>query len=600
MNRSLLILILAILTALTTLAANASAAQELSVEALVSDAAITAGQPLTLQVRVLGSDQAEQPDLSGLEDFDAIFQGGGQQNSQSVSIINGRVQQQVSLSYVFTWSLRPRRSGALTIPAIPVKSGDRTLMTRPLTIRVGEAREDPDVLFELALEPPSPYVGEPAMLRVTMRVRRSIEDVDLSIRGVEDLFSVPDDGFDSAMPNEQNAVMLLDSRVKVKGSREVINGLDFTTFVAERPIIPERAGSIELSGALACAVLVRRGDGFFDRGEWRRAAVPSNTLKVTVRDLPREGRPAGFNGLVGRITVAAVADPVSLNVGDPMTLRVVVAGSGPMNRVPRPDFKRILGGAGFRVPDDMASPTTSPGQVIFMQTVRPMSAEVTQVPPIEIPYFDPRSGEYAVARSGAIKLSVAPTRVVTTGDAVAAPGTTTPPQRVEDRTGGIAANIESPAVLADQRFDAAKSLRSPVVVAVVAGSPAVYAATLLITVLRRRSTRGVAARRAKLALATARAGLRAAVGVDAPAAISRAITGYVADRFNLPPEGMTPRDCHEHLKALDEERSSKLLTILERCDAARFAGLPAGEIGQLCAEAEQLLGAIDAARKGRS
>ncbi len=53
----------------------------------------------------------------------------------------------------------------------------------------------------------------------------------------------------------------------------------------------------------------------------------------------------------------------------------------------------------------------------FSQTFRALSANVTQIPPIELNYFNPRSRTYEVARTDPIPLTVHGTRVVTARDA---------------------------------------------------------------------------------------------------------------------------------------------------------------------------------------
>ncbi len=611
MKPSLFNLLALVLSAVLGLAAVARA-EGIEVDTNVSDSAVALGQGVTFQIRVNGSDSPQRPDLGNLADFEAIFEGESPQSRSSVTIINGQVHREEFHGYIYQWTLRPRRAGALTIPAFKLTIEGKEYATKPLMIRVTPPREDPDVKLAISLDPPSPYVGEPAMLRVTLYLRRTAKDVEIATKGVEDLFNVPQQGFEQPGMGEQSLELLGDS-VRAHPSRESIDGADYFVFYAERPIVARQPGEATLSATAACAVVTRQGDGFFDRGEARRASVPSNELKLTVRDLPAEGRPSNFNGLVGQFTVAATADPVNVNIGDPITLKVLVSGTGPMDRVPRPDFKRLLGGelkrdlapggakpgfssGGFRVPDDMAAPSLAKGQVTFVQTVRPLSPEVKQIPPIEIPYFDTKSGRYAVARSNPIPIAVAQTRVVTAGDAVAAGAGAVDAPTVEERKGGIAANIESPAVLADQRFDLVASLKSPMARAALAGPPALYFSAAVLVAVRRRGGANTSAKRARGALAAAGKHLERAEGAEAPAAISRAVRVYVADRFNLSAEGLTPVECEARLAPLDAAIAAEVRTVLDRCDAARFAGIPAGEVGQMRTRTGEVLQRLDALR----
>jgi hypothetical protein len=571
--------------------------EPLTAEAQVESSTVSEGQTFSFKIWVRGTDAAEQPDLSGLTDFDVDFLGGGANNRTSVVIVNGKMQQDESRAYIFNWSLTPKKAGMLTIPAIKVKAEGKVLFTLPLSIRVAPPQPDNDVRLQIALDPPSPYVGEPTMLRVKLLLKQNVEDVTITFRGVEPTFNIPEP--DPAKQNgRQQALDLLGERAPTRNAQETIDGEAYYTFSAERAILPAKPGETEIAGTIAAKIVTRRGDGFFDPGERRSVSVPSNAVKLTVRDLPTKGRPPGFNNLVGQFTVSASADPISINVGDPVTLKITVNGSGPMDRVPRPDLKRILGDR-FRVPDDAPEPERRPGQVIFTQTIRPTTAEATTIPPIELPHFDTKSGTFSVAKSSPIPLRIAGTKVITATDAVAASPSAVESPELRERAGGLEANIESPTLaLTDQRFDLAKAVRSPAVLAVAATPAAVYAGTALMVFVKRRNGANPARTRRRLALGNATRVLVGADGANATEAVARALTGYVADRFNVPQAGLTPRDCEERLKPVNEGAAAEVRALLDRCDAARFAGLSAGEASDLRSRALAVLQTLETVKGG--
>lgn len=584
---------------LAVAAANARAAEPVTVDAQVDSAAVALGQRIRLQIVVRGSDTPVQPELTSIPHCTTEFLGGGSNNSSTTIIINGRTRIEESKGYVFNWSVTPTQAGNFTIPAIPVKIGDETISTRPLTIRVSPPQEDPDLKVRIEIDPPTPYVGEPTTLRVTLLLLRNLDDVDLAFRGVEPAFSVPRLER-SSTSMRQLALNVLGEGVPAQSGSEVIEGVRYSTFVAERQIIPVRAGEGEIAATLAGGIVVRTGDGFFDAGERRRVSVPSNAAKFTVRELPAQGRPAGFNNLVGTFTISAQADPVAVNVGDPVTLRITVNGQGPMDRVPKPDLKRLLGQDNFRVPDDMASPELRTGQIVFTQTVRPVTDQIKEIPPIELPYFDTKSGRYAVAKSGAIPIRVAATRVLTATDAVAGSPDAVQAPELRERAGGIAANIESASILADQRFDLVSTARGPVVVAAVAAPPAIFLTAWAVLAARRRATVDSERSRARGALPAAR---RALEGSDTQAsAVTRAVSVYVADRFGFNAAALTASECERQLAQIDQSKAADVREILDRCDAAKYAGLPAGEVGDLKRRVMELLEALDSthARAGAS
>ena len=61
--------------------------------------------------------------------------------------------------------------------------------------------------------------------------------------------------------------------------------------------------------------------------------VTSPAQELTVRELPAEGRPADFHGAIGTFSIASDVSPAKADVGDPLTLRMRVTGSGNFDRV---------------------------------------------------------------------------------------------------------------------------------------------------------------------------------------------------------------------------------------------------------------------------
>ena len=575
------------------------------VTAQVNTQAVSMGGMIQLQIRVNGSDSNTPPVMSALEkDFDVQLLGAQPQNSSSTTIINGHMTHQEFRGIIFVYELTPKRLGELTIPAIKVNVEQSDFLTQPIKIRVTPPQEDPDVRLMIEVDKQSPYVGEPIRLRVKLALQRNIDPPTFTIPGVEGAFQVgtpEDDGSTSRVAFE-----LFRKPVQAKASRETIEGVSYSTFVAELPLVPLKAGEQIIGPAVvSCDVILRESDGFLDQGRRRTVSVPSNKLTVNVRELPSEGRPPNFSGLIGRFTLSATAEPTLVNVGDPITLHVMVNGAGPMERVPRPNLKGQLSGNGaFKVPEDMAAPTISRGQAAFIQTIRPMQPSVHEIPPIELDYFDTQAGAYATAKTNPIKITVADARVVTPADAARAPGEAAPDAdaaAIKTQAGGIAANMESVAVLADQRVDLGEVVRSPMFLGVVGAPPVLYAGTAIVLLARRRSGTDVAKRRRRGALARAKSSLQESASLpplESASAVSRAVVGFVADIGNRAEAGLTPPDCESVLAPRGAAAAKQVRELLERCDAARFAGMPPGELNELRARAISLMESLHAGAGG--
>ncbi len=93
---------LPVLIALFALLSSSATAQNASVTARVSSTDVYAGQSVLLEIDVDGSDSPSAPDLSALDaNFRIQDVGGGSRNSQSITILNGRLSRQVERGYTF-------------------------------------------------------------------------------------------------------------------------------------------------------------------------------------------------------------------------------------------------------------------------------------------------------------------------------------------------------------------------------------------------------------------------------------------------------------------------------------------------------------------
>ena len=146
----------------------------LSARANVSDTEVFTGQPFTLQISVSGSESPERPDLSGLDGFTVAFEGGSQNSSTMIQIINGRVEKNINQGYVFSYSLTPLSPGKHIIGPIRVSAKGETALTQPVSIFVKKPGHSNDFKLDLSLSENHCYVGEPVIVTVTRSEERRV------------------------------------------------------------------------------------------------------------------------------------------------------------------------------------------------------------------------------------------------------------------------------------------------------------------------------------------------------------------------------------------------------------------------------------------
>src|SRR2546425_1304314 len=102
------------------------------------------------------------------------------------------------------------------------------------------------------------------------------------------------------------------------------------------------------------------------------------------------------------------AGPTNVAAGDPIPVRVQIAGRGAIDSLNLPeqpgwhDFKTY--------PPTSKVETTDPlgvqGTKTFEQTIVPQTADIKEIPPISFSFFDPDQKAYRALRQPAVKLVV--------------------------------------------------------------------------------------------------------------------------------------------------------------------------------------------------
>jgi len=550
--------------------------------------------PFTVQVR--GTDKVEEPDLSGLRDFVVEAREGRANNSESVVIVNGRMNRTVRRGYVWSYRLHPNRAGTLTIPSLAVRAADRTLRTEPVQITVRTPAETEHFKFRIKFSKEFCYVGEPVVLTVTLYA-----DKDASLSGMR-LPVLADDAFIVADPEREMDPSRKYFRLSVNGAeaigeqgRGTLDGRAYETVTFSKVVIPKRRGLFEFAPGTAVLGEVvgyqRSRDpfgnffGFGVRGgrrpKYRKVVIPSNAARLRVAPLPAEGRPDNFAGHVGAYRILVSAKPLEVNVGDPITLTITLSGPPYLKHVRLPDLARQSGLArDFKIPKDMADGRVEGRNKIFTQTIRARHAEVTEIPPLELPYFDTAAGEYRVARSAPIPLTVRETKIVTARDAEGLESTPSG-SALEAWSKGIAHNYEDPSALQDQRYGLEHWARAPGLLALAGLPPVAYLVLLVaVTLVRRRHADPLAFRARKAHAEFSANLLRLAAGGDSDvhAAVLRALTLYLAAKLRLPSGVIGFRDVEGLLRArgVPEEDLGALEELMQTCEAGRYAGGSSG------------------------
>lgn len=575
-------------------------AADLSVRAAVEKTDVSVGEPFIFQIQVSGSENPEQPDTSVIKDFNVVFQGGQRNSSSSITIVNGQVTKEVKEGYYFSYQLTPMRAGRLTIPSIKVTAGGSSAETKPIWISVDEPTETEDFKLRLTLSSGQCYVGEPVILTVTWYIGKDVRDFSFTLPVISDAsFKFADIDVSGQQSGRAYRIPIGNGEVTGVMGRGTLEGKDFTTITFKKVLIPVRSGDITIDPAIvSCNALTgyqRQRDMFSDRffdnffdddffgsartGIYKTVVVPSNSLILKVMDLPEKGKPSDFAGHIGKFTISAEAAPVEVSVGDPITLTMRLSGPEFLENVAMPPLeKQPALTRDFKIPSEAARGEISGKIKIFTQTIRPLRADVEEIPAIELPYFDTDARSYQIARTEPIPLLVKETKVITALDAEGNVADMKVGSEVESLDKGIAFNYEDATVIENTTRDSLSSFTLLLMKGLVLGPPLIY--ILLLTGVyfyrhRNGDSNKVRSRKAYRRLASSlKAGKHAATMNDGCAIVLDALRNYLGDKLHMAGNALTFNDIKERLSArgVDKKTMDELEDLFNKCEEGRYAG----------------------------
>ena len=532
---------------------------DVAVTAAVDQAHISFGESVTLTISVNGAHSVPAPTIPKIDGLNFS----GPSLSQNFSMVNGQISQSVNLVY----QVSPTRPGEFTIPALTLSSGDKNYQTTPIKLTVGKPGAQPELqqaLFaRVRMNSQQVFVGQTAPLDVIVFARTS-----LPVRNISG-FSAEADGLSYKYSSN------------VKTGNQVINGEAFNIFLIEGAISPTRAGALTFGPSVIKVQLAvqSRGRSMIDemlgRVEVREVTVPLDAIPLEVRPVPAEGQPADFSGAIGQWNLDVDAKPTEVVVGDPITLTVKLTGTGNIDTVPPVQLKAV---ENFKVYDSTSKTTknelNTSGERVFQQVFVPKDATATQLPAVQLSYFDPLTKTYRSITRGPIPIKV---------------------------NAGVGNHLAI--VSGAQRARPSERLGQDIVYLKGAAGPVpapVFVGTVVFWILnwiplcglagalawkwrRDKLTGDVAYARRSRAARLARKNLNPAKSYEE---VQRVLQEYLGNRLNIPSSGITA--------SVVEERQlpPHVRAIFDACDAARFAGA-AQDVAALKQQVEQVIDELE-------
>ncbi len=391
-----------------------AALAESKVRGLLSAHSASVGEAVEYELIVEGGERLENEPAISVDGIEARFVG----ENRQISIINGSMTNRMTL----TWVLVPKREGKFTIPAIDVRIGGQILKTLPATLTVGageKVKEAGDFAFaKISLPKKSLYVGEV----VPMEVRLYL---DATARWeMRSMPALNGDGF-TTRPFGKHT----ERAIQLEG--KPYNLVTFNTVIT-----PGKAGKIAI-GPVPVNLVVSRPDRRRQRfdlfssgmGPAQELTVSAPVLELDVKPLPVIGRPKDFSGAVGKFEFSATGTPGRVKVGEPVSMRLTIRGSGNFDRIGQPPLDEPQGWTTYSAKQEFSGNEGAAieGVKTFELPVTP-TVNKTAMPVFAFSFFDPETEKYVTLKSAAAPLTVEGVPVIAAATPAPAGNPATPKQ----------------------------------------------------------------------------------------------------------------------------------------------------------------------------
>jgi hypothetical protein len=505
--------------------------------------------------------------------------------SQRTSI-NGK------LSYTYMYQLMPRKQGSFTIGPFTYRHGREVveLPARPLKVvgvgeRTGLEIKNSDLIFaRMTLSNTNVYTHEFFDVDVTIYYRSLRLSGEIDLVGLE----VPGINFGGWRSLRSAPEMIQGHRYSVSRFRSKAKAIS--------------AGTFELRPTVRLEILVSSQFSFF--GEQKSLELVTQPVSVTIQAPPEIGRPDSYRGAVGTFIFTAEVQPLELNEGDPVTIRMILKGKGNLDtaRPPLIEDESNFKVYDVKLMDDNLTESKDAGQRIYEQVVIPRNPDVTELPALIFSYFNPETARYEEVTRGPFPMTI-----------------TAASNQVARMVGPMIHTANDKLMLGEyiehlkplpkhwQRIGQAKWLSSPAVLGAQALPPLLALCCLVLGRRRERLRTDVEKARKIEAPKVARTAIKQAQQAikdhDAAGyyeAASEALIGYLANRLNLGAGEVTPAKLREKVDAAHHTALLDQLQVhYESYETRRFSpvGLSGVDTRELEKDLERLTTALKACEK---
>ena len=339
----------------------------------------------------------------------------------SYQMINGHTSQSSSITY--TYIVAATKGGSYTIPAAHVVVDGKKIASNALTIKVigstgSNSRPYNDDEGEEVREMGSRISGSDLFIKVSANKKRVYEQESIlltyKVYTLVQLSQLRGD-----MPDLKSFyTQEVDLPQQKSFSLETVNGRPYRTCTwSQYVMFPQTTGKLHIPAITFEGVVIQQNrnvdpfEAFFNGGSGYvevKKKIEAPGIEIQVDPLPQ--RPATFSGGVGKFNISAQLDKTETKANDPITLRIIVSGTGNLKLIKQPvinlpkDFDKYEP----KVTEQTKLTTAGiEGSKIYDVLIVPRHQGKYDIPPVEFTYFDTSTKRYETVKTETFHLDVA-------------------------------------------------------------------------------------------------------------------------------------------------------------------------------------------------
>ena len=347
---------------------------------------------------------------------------------------------------------------------------------------------------------------------------------------------------------------------------------------------PQMTGTLKIPSITFKGIVVQQNrsvdpfEAFFNGGSGY-VEVKKNIVApgVTIQVDPLPSKPANFSGGVGKFNISAQLSKTEVKAGEPITLRVVIGGTGNLKLIKQPtvNFPKDFDKYDPKVTDKTKLTNAGVGgNMVYDFLVVPRNQGQFTIPPVEFTYYDVDANTYKTLRTQAFNVNVAP------GD-----GKSTDVSYSNPKDNDI-----HWIKVGDAKLHKINDFFCGSITYWIALFIPLMAFILLLTIFRKRAidNADIVKMRGKRASKIARKRLKKASQLmfqhkheEFYDEVLRALWGYVGYKLNMPVESLSRENITDNLEAhkVPEDSIEKFISALDECEFERYApGDPSGNM----------------------